>query len=394
MFWLYWISGVLTTCVWLFAIVEAVRHLPRIADITEPRWLPPADSPLPSLTIVVPARNEQEALEPALRSLAQLEYPRYEVIAVNDRSDDQTGAIMERVAAGSAGRVRVLHVAGLPAGWLGKTHAMWLGARQGNGEWILFTDADCSFEPSALRRAVFYATQTGIDHLVVTPTMIMGTFGEKMMTSFLQTMFSLAHRPWKVSDPEASDYVGVGAFNLVRRDVYNSIGTYERLRLEILDDMKLGEAVKREGFRQNVALGPGLVSLRWAVGAMGVVHNLEKNLFAYLRFRVTLMLGACLGFFILGIWPFAGLALAPGWARAGFALGIVLCAANFWKMALYSRISPAYFFTYPLAAALAAFATLRSAFLALHNGGVVWRGTKYSLAELRNSAGPQPEINR
>ncbi|MBZ5522337.1 MAG: glycosyltransferase [Acidobacteriia bacterium] len=386
MIWFYWISGILTTGLWLVAITQALLNLSRIADLTERHWLPGSDFKFPSLTIVSPGRNEQEALETALRSLARLDYPAFEVIAVNDRSTDRTGEIMERVAADASGRVRVVHVSELPAGWLGKTHAMWLGARQGAGDWILFTDADCIFDRTTLRRAVFYATQQGLDHLVVVPTAIMRLPGEKMMMGFLQTLFSLAHRPWKVADPKAKDYVGMGAFNLIRRSVYESIGTYERLRLEILDDMKLGEAVKKAGFRQNIALGPGLVRLRWAVGAMGVVRNLEKNLFAYLQFRVTLMLGACLGFFFLGIWPFLGLILAPGWSRAGFALGLLLCAGNFCWMARTAGVSPLFFLTYPLASALSAYAAARSAFVAIRDGGVTWRGTKYGLKELRKGS--------
>jgi len=386
MIWLYWITGLATTAIWLVAVTQAVMNLSRIADIMTPEWLPSDQVSLPWLTIVAPGRNEEAALEPALRSLAELDYPNFQVIALDDRSTDRTGAIMDRVASDSGGKIRVLHITELPAGWLGKTHAMWLGAQQGAGEWILFTDADCLFERTALRRAVFYAEQQRLDHLVVVPTAIMGTVGEKMMLSFFQTMFSVVHRPWKVSDPRAKDYVGMGAFNMVRRDVYKRIGTYERLRLEVVDDMKLGEAVKRGGFRQNIALGAGLVSLRWAAGAMGVVRNLEKNLFAYLQFRVTFMLGACLGLFFLGVWPFLGLVLAPGWSRVGFAVGLALCAVNFWKMARYSEVSPFFFLMYPVAASLAGFAILKSTFLALRDGGVTWRGTKYSLKELRMAA--------
>lgn len=383
MIWLYWITGIVTACLWLVAVAQALMNLSRIANLTEPQWLPGADFKFPSLTIVSPARNEQEALATALGSLAQLDYPDFEVIAINDRSTDRTGEIMDQIASGSSGKVRALYIRELPSGWLGKTHAMWVGARQGAGDWILFTDADCIFDRTTLRRAIFYATQQSLDHLVVVPTAIMSLPGEKMMMAFLQTLFSLAHRPWKVVDPKAKDYVGMGAFNLIRRGVYEKIGTYERLRLEIVDDMKLGEAVKKAGFRQNIALGPGLVSLRWAVGAMGVVGNLEKNLFAYLQFRVTFMLGACLGFFFLGIWPFLGLVLAPGWSRVGFALGLLLCAGNFWWMARTAGVSPVYFLTYPIAAGLSAYAAARSAFVALRNGGVTWRGTWYSLEELR-----------
>src|SRR5258708_25104489 len=261
MIWLYWITGRATGAIWLVGVSQAVMNLSRIADIMRPEWLPSDKTSLPSLTVVAPGRNEEAALEPALRSLAQLDYPNFEVIALNDRSTDSTGEIMDRVAADSAGKVHVLHVRELPAGWLGKTHAIWLGAQPGTGEWILFTDADCLFERTALRRAVFYAEQQRLDHLVVCPTAVMHTGGEKMMMSFFQTMFSVVHRPWKVSDPRAKDYVGMGAFNMVRRDVYNRIGTYERLRLEVVDDMKLGEAAKPPPFPHTLTLVPPLFIL-------------------------------------------------------------------------------------------------------------------------------------
>src|SRR5690348_5413074 len=143
----YWISGLVLALIWLLPVVDHARHLHRVANITEPEWDPPLDFALPSLTIVVPARNEAAELEAALRSLLALQYPQLTIIAVNDRSTDATGEIMDRIAAepASAGRLRVLHVTELPPRWLGKTHAMWLGAQQGTGEWILFTDADCFF---------------------------------------------------------------------------------------------------------------------------------------------------------------------------------------------------------------------------------------------------------
>ncbi|HSM88360.1 MAG TPA: glycosyltransferase [Candidatus Limnocylindrales bacterium] len=385
MIWFYWISGLLLAVIWLVPVLEAAFHFGRIADIAKPQWNPPQEGALPSLTIVVPARNEAAAIEPALRSLLRLDYPEYQVIAVNDRSTDSTGEILERLAAGaeSGGRLRVVHVHQLPAGWLGKTHAMWLGARQGTGEWILFTDADCVFRSDSLRRALHYAGKTGVDHLVLFPTVLMQTWGERIMIPFFQAMFNFAHRPWRVSDPGAKDHIGVGAFNLVRRTTYEAIGTYAGLRLEVLDDMKLGEAVKLHGFRQNNVFGRDLVTLRWAEGAMGVVRNLGKNLFAYLRFRISLAVGVCFVLLFLGVWPFVGLLLAPGWAKAGFFVSVSMIAATYVGMFLYTGISPLLFLTYPIGAGLFLFATLRSACLAIRDGGITWRGTKYPLEELR-----------
>jgi glycosyltransferase involved in cell wall biosynthesis len=403
---LYWISGLLLTIIWLVPALQLALHFSEVADLTQPQWNPSQDSPLPSLTIVVPARNEEAEIEPALRSLLQLNYPQYQMVAVNDRSTDQTGAIMERLAAepASAGKLRVIHVHDLPSGWLGKVHAMWLGslgnASQGNAaqgdvspenapqpttsDWLLFTDADCVFHPDSLRRAIHYATSTATDHLVLFPTAHMQTLGERMMISFPQVMSSFAMRPWKVRDPKARDHIGVGAFNLIRRSAYEAIGTYEALRLEVVDDLKLGETIKKAGLRQDVVFGRDLVRLRWAVGAAGVVANLEKNLFAFLKFRISLVLAVCALTFFLCVCPFLGILLAPGWAKAAFAAAIVMIALVYTLSGRLMESSALLFLTCPIAALVFNFAALQSAFLALRDGAITWRGTKYSLRELKN----------
>ena len=390
----YWITGALLALIWLVPAVQLLLHFSKVADLNQPEWNPPPDAALPFLTIVVPARNEEAEIEPALRSMLQLNYPRFEVVAVNDRSSDQTGAIMERLAAETAsqGKLRVIHVRDLPAGWLGKVHAMWLGSHgnatqrnvhQASSAWLLFTDADCVFHPDTLRRALHYAMKTATDHLVLFPTAHMKTLGERMMIGFPQVMASFAMRPWKVRDPNTRDHIGVGAFNLIRRSAYDAIGTYEALRLEVVDDIKLGEAIKKAGLRQDVVFGHELVSLRWAVGAAGVVANLEKNLFAFLRFRVSLVMGVCAVTFFLCVCPFLGLLLAPGWARAPFAVAVAMIALAYSLTGRYMASSPWMFLTCPIAALIFDFATLQSAYLALRDGGITWRGTKYSLEELR-----------
>jgi len=396
----FWISGLLLTAIWLVPAVQLALHFSEVADLTQPEWNPSPDSPLPSLTIVVPARNEEAEIEAALRSLLQLNYPQYQIVAVNDRSTDQTGAIMERLAAepASAGKLRVLHVRDLPSGWLGKVHAMWLGsqenvtqrnASQGNAaqqaasDWLLFTDADCVFQSDSVRRAMHYATKTATDHLVLFPTAHMKTLGESMMISFPQVMSSFAMRPWKVRDPKARDYIGVGAFNLIRRSAYEAIGTYEKLRLEVVDDLKLGETIKKAGLRQDVVFGRDLVSLRWAVGATGVVANLEKNLFAFLKFRISLVSAVCALTFFLCVCPFLGIFLASGWAKAAFAAAIAAIALAYTLSGRYMGNSALLFLTCPIAALVFDFAALQSAFLALRDGAITWRGTKYRLVELK-----------
>ena len=254
---LHWISGGLLGAAWLSRVIEAGLGMPKVVDIARPEWAGTKVNP-PSVSIIVPAKNEEGTIAGVLRELLALEYPNFEVVAVNDRSTDQTGTRMDEVAAESTvGRLKVLHIDALPERWLGKTHAMWIAGQQATGNWLLFTDADVFFRTDTLRRAVNYAESERADHLVVFPTLIMKSPGERMMIAFFQTLFAFGHRPWKVADPQSKDHMGVGAFNLVRRNVYEKIGTYKALRMEVLDDMKLGKVVRMPAWRRELSLARG-----------------------------------------------------------------------------------------------------------------------------------------
>ena len=377
-----WILGSLLGAVWLHRLLDAALGMPAIPDIARPEWDgPPAGA---AVTVIVPARNEQEQVERTLRSLLALEYPRLEIIAVDDRSSDGTGAIMDRVAAQeNSGRLQVIHVEELPSGWLGKTHAMWLAAQRASGEWLLFTDADVVFRPDALRRAMRYAEAEKADHLILFPTVEMRTPGERMMIAFFQVLFTFGHRPWKVADPKTRDHMGVGAFNLVRRSAYQSVGTYERLRLAVIDDMKLGELIKQNGFAQRNVFGADLLSIHWAKGGMGVVRNLTKYMVALMLFRWPRAMAAAFLLGLLNLGPFLGLLLAQGWAKAGYGVAALVIFALYAGMSTKTKISPIYFLAHPISSVMFVFILLRSTFLTLWQGGVVWRGTMYPLEELR-----------
>ena len=378
-----WITGILLGLVWLSRVIDAARGVPKIADISEPEWDRRPREPH-RLAIIVPALNEEDSIEHALRRLLALDYDDYEVIAVNDRSTDRTGEIMERVAAESGGRLKVVQIHELPPGWLGKVHAMWTAAQQAQDpDWLLFTDADVMFRPDCLSRAVAYAERECADHLVLLPHLTMKRIGEKMMLGFFQLLFVFGHRPWKVADPKAKDHMGVGAFNLVHRSAYAAIGTYKTLRFEVVDDMKLGKVIKNAGLRQRVAFGDNLIEIRWARGARGVMGNLTKNFFAVVSFQTWRALLSCVAMGILNLGPFIGVAFAPGWARIPYAAAagsMFLLYAGIWGRV---EIAPWYFFLHPVSTVLFIYTMLRSTFVTLWNGGVEWRGTRYPLEELR-----------
>ena len=382
MHWFYGILGALLAAIWFDRLRDAAFGLPSVPQIAGPEW-DRWPEPRPRATVIVAARNEEAHVEAAVGSLLALDYPDYEVFAVNDRSTDRTGELLDRLARENPARLRVLHVRELPPGWLGKPHAMGLAAEQASGDWLLFTDADVTFRPDALRRALACAEQSRADHLVLFPTALMHSLSERMMFAFFPTLVAFGHRPWKVSDPRTRDYVGMGAFNMIRRTVYEALGVRLALRMDVLDDMKLGKLVKEGGYAQRVAAGYGLITLRWGHGALGVLNNLTKNLFALMLYRWPRTLGAAFLLLLLNLGPFIGLALAPGWTRLGYALAVAALALLYLCLSRYSRISPLYVVLHPVSTLLFTGTLLRSMVLALARGGVIWRGTKYPLEELR-----------
>jgi glycosyltransferase involved in cell wall biosynthesis len=395
-----WSIGIFLGAAWLSRLFAAALGMHKIAEITRPEYdAVPVDlsGGVPRVSIIVAARNEAEHIETALLSLLELDYPDYEVIVVDDRSEDATGAILDRLQSewrerGEAlhHRLKVRHIQELPSGWLGKTHAIWQAAKQATGNWLLFTDADVVFRPDALRRAVVYAERERADHVVLFPTMVMASAGERMTMGFFQSQFVFARRPWKVADPKSRDAIGVGAFNLIRREAYEHLGTYQRMRMAVLDDMRLGEIVKQEGLGQRVVFGRDLLRLRWVFGARGMVENLTKNGFAILRFNVWFAALAVCGVLLVNVGPFIGAGFTSGWARAGFLTALVALVLVYVGMSWHSDISPVYAVLHPVGAIVFCYALVRSAVLTLAHGGVVWRGTLYPLSELRKFSREEP----
>jgi glycosyltransferase involved in cell wall biosynthesis len=386
-----WIVAIL----WTWRSVGAAYGLQKVPDLLSAEF---DDGPVtgPSLTVVVPALNEEATVGECLESLIAQEYQSLKIVAVNDRSTDGTGAVMDALAAKYPERLRVVHIAELPAGWLGKTHAMATAAAleppfESKSEFLLFTDADILFRKDALRRTMKLVVASSADHMVTLPTMILKRWDEAALIGFFEICSLWAARPWKVADPRAKrDAVGVGAFNLLRRTAYEQVGGFEALRMEIVEDLGIARRIKRAGLKQRVAFGRDLVRVHWAAGAMGVVEVLTKNMFSAFGFRMVFLLGACgwlVGFCVL---PAVGIAasfwllglLLPG------LLTVVSMTTVYRAMGRYTGISGWNVLLVPFAAVLLIYTLLRSMVTTLRQGGVVWRGTFYSLKELREHVAP------
>lgn len=336
----------------------------------------------PSVSLVVPARNEELYVEKAVRSLTRLDYPRLQITIINDRSTDRTGAILDSLAA-EFPQLNVVHVAELPEGWLGKNHAMQLGAGRSTGEWLLFTDADIVYEPTALRRAMLYSRREQLDNLsawpvIHAPTWLLGVF----MTTFAIYLF-LYVRVWAIRNPKSTAHIGIGAFNLVRADVYRAVDGHQRIRLRPDDDLKLGKIIKLAGYRQDLIDATEMLSLEMYRSVGELVRGLEKNAYSGSDYNIPLTVTTVLLSLLWNVWPFAAVFLVPGparWIYAGVCLGL-------WAMALGCsrtlRTPASSALAYPIGVLMFSYILMRTMLLNHYEGGIRWRDTHYPLADLR-----------
>jgi glycosyltransferase involved in cell wall biosynthesis len=276
-----------------------------------------------------------------------------------------------------------VHIRDLPSGWLGKPHALLKAYEASTGEWLLFTDADVRFTPDALRRAVELAQERNLDHLTLIGDVEMHGFWETTLITFFGLAFYLSTDVYRVSNPNSRAYVGVGAFQLLRRSTYETIGTHRRLAMEVVDDMKLGKLVKRFGFRSCVAIAQEYVSVRWHAGARNVIRGVTKNFFAAFGYNIAFAAIAVGGMLLLNVVPFIAVFTGHGWIRLFSAIAVVVALSMHGSVEVVNRVSPLYALTHPLGAILFCYMIVRSVAVTLWQGGVTWRGTFYPLKELK-----------
>lgn len=376
---LFWLAA-FTAALMLGTLAEVAIGGSRLRQLGGVR---PADAgEMPSVSIVIAARNEARGIEPALRSVLLQQGERIEVIVVDDRSDDGTGAILDRMAAENP-LLHVLHVSELPAGWLGKNHALWLGAGAARGELLLFTDADVVLAPDTVARAAGYLVREGIDHLTLAPRVIMpGSLLQAFGVTF-GIFFLLFTRPWKVRDPRSKQHVGIGAFNLVRADSYRRMGTHQAIAMRPDDDVKLGKLVKKNGFASDLAVGAEHVSVEWYHSLAEVVRGLRKNGFAGVDYRLSIVLFATVSMLVFFVGPFVAVWVTQGWTRVLYAVAAGSMLATYAGAAREQRAPVWHAVLFPVACVLFLVVLWNATIYALWNRGIEWRGTHYPLDELR-----------
>jgi len=380
---LYWLYA-------LYASVQTVRKVPRLCNVEA---TPPTS--WPRLSVVVAARNEEDSIATAMQSLLEQDYPNLQIVLVDDRSEDRTGEIIDDLA-GRDARVAAVHLRDLPAGWLGKVHALQRGLEACDGTYVLFTDADVHFSGDVLRRAVAWCERDRLDLLAALPGLWpTGGLLTAMIATFLRQL-NMRMRFWAVGDPRSKAYMGVGAFNLVRREALDRTPGFEWLRLEIGDDAGLGLMVKRSGGRCVICNARQYLGLHWYSTIAQMMRGMEKG-FAPIadcrlwRAAMTLVMLLALEWAppaaLLGgaVWAALG-GGAWAWAMLGGGTVMVGCAvAGTAAAGQWAGIPLRALLYWPASVLVMAAGMVRMTVMGLRRGGVQWRDTFYTCRELRQN---------
>lgn len=379
----YFIAGysVAAGLIWLLAYAYVLRQIyapPKISRVNAPN-----PSSFPTLSVLVPACNEADTIRPALQSILEQDYPNMEVIAINDRSTDQTGAIIDQLAAQDE-NLRVIHIENLPDGWLGKTHALKKGYEMSEGDWVLATDADVRYESSALRTIMAVALHHDRDHISCIPNMKNnGFWHEAAFDCFASLLFSQRNLAG-VPDPESDDYFGFGAFNMFRRTVFEQTKGFEWLRMEITDDMGIAQMLRDHGAKQGVYYAFDQLELEWYGSLKKMIKGLEKN-----SIGVIAQYNYLKGFLLPVIWvlffsgPLLGL-FSSYTAVQLLSVAAIMTSIPFNFLAAYRLERPVFPFLFSVPGTFfPMYALIRSTFACLQRGGINWRGTFYPVDELR-----------
>jgi chlorobactene glucosyltransferase len=381
--------GAATTWFWITCLIGLVwlkRHIDLNRGRNEPvlRVDEPGvdEAELPSLSMLVAAKDEEGNIGRCLEGLLAQDYPRLQIIVINDRSSDRTGEIIDAFAAGDS-RVTPVHVTDLPPGWFGKNNAMRAGVEQAPGEWLCFSDADCAYDsPRLLTAAMRFALREQVDFLSVLPRLEANTFWERVVQPVAGAIMVFWFPPQKVNDPKSTRAYANGAFMLMPRRTYDAIGGHEPVKATLNEDMHMARRVKAAGLRLQVIRGGDLYRVRMYSGFKAIWRGWSRIFYGcfgtFPRLFVSFLMLS-----VFSLSPYVTLLASPlagsAWlwfaAAAGFA--ILGQQTVFWRFYAVTGTCPVWALSYPLGAALCLGMTLNAMRRLGGNVTTTWRGTMY-----------------
>ncbi|RWZ60156.1 glycosyltransferase [Halobacillus fulvus] len=335
------------------------------------------------LSVIIAAKDEETSIESTIRSLANQKNIRLEIIVVNDRSIDRTGEIARGLAKEFA-NVNAITIDELPDGWLGKNHALACGVLESTSDYLIFTDADIQFKEKAIAKAFHEFKEMDLDHLTAAPDLQGRSFWLKGLISFFLFGFGYLKRPWTANQSGSKGGMGIGAFQLITRPCYEAIGGHQAIKFRPDDDLVLGQRVKKFGFKQRLVTSLDSMSVEWYPSLRAAFRGFEKNAFAGLNYSVGLAVFAVAGVLISHVFPFIFLFTSSFEVQMISALNIVLLFCLYALTLTYlTNYSRWFVFGLPLFALLFVYMLTRALCLTWIRGGIEWRGSRYSLKQLK-----------
>ncbi len=338
-----------------------------------------------SVAIIIPVRNEEENLKEALISVCNLDYSNYKIVIVNDRSTDKSEEILNELQSVYA-KIKVVTIDTLPAGWLGKNHALFTGFNLSNEEYLLFTDADVLYKKEVLAKAISYCIKNNLDHLTILPEITSpSSILKSVLTTFI-IMLTAVQRPWAAKIKSSKASMGVGAFNLVKRETYVRAGTHKAIAMRPDDDLKLAAIIKAAGGAADVLYGQNDLQVEWYKSTKEFINGLMKNMFSGFNYNVLKVIGGVAGTLLFFVIPLPVIEIFGNtWERVFGIYMLLFQVVLYWKMP-GSKGKWWYGLMSVYGGLIMFYVMVKSSFLTIRNGGIYWRETFYPLKELRKAA--------
>lgn len=370
--WLYVVVGVIywawqALCVWKTR--QKVPVLSQVRVQVLPKW--------PKVSIIIPARNEEKTIAASLKTRLREDYPREEIILIDDRSTDRTGEILDEVAKGDT-RVKVIHVKEIPSNWIGKIYAMQKGIEQATGDWLLFSDADIIFKTNILRQAIAYAEEKNLDHLAVVPEIWSKTLLLSVLHLYFIRFTIIGTRAWEVEKEDSKSIAGVGAFSLVRRSAFEKTRGLAWMKLELVDDLTMGQMIKDSGAKSGLVNGRDLIGVYYYDDAWDMAKGIEHAGFAVVgRFSLVRMLALTGLMLLCELAPFI-LLFSPNMFQRFLGLLLIVLSTGVSLIISKWLNRPGWTAVFwPVGVIVMAIFGVRLGILGKIRGGVYWRGTFY-----------------
>ena len=377
---IYTLCGLLYWLMQLFLTLRVMKSVPLLEKLPYDKsrtW--------PKVSVIIPACNEAKTIEDAMQSRLQDDYPNLEILLIDDRSTDRTGEIVDKIAAKDS-RVKAIHISELPEGWVGKPYALDQGAKLATGDWLLFSDADVYIKPTAIKRAITYCESRKLDHLTIFPELYQTRFLLDTLLSLFIRWICLMARVWAVEDEKSNASAGAGAFNLVRRSALEKIKGFEALRLEVADDVALGQVLKKSGARSSLINGRHYVGIYFYRSIREAAIGSERAGFTTIGNFSSIRL-ALIGIILFGLEMSSFIILVPMGIPYLPILGLIMVSVVFFVSISMNKwlnrpILPSLFL--PIGITISTVLMFRTGILGVKRGGIYWRGTFYPTSLLKS----------